>query len=86
VVRNNKSNVKKEQVKQEKPAIPSIEDYRWQHSMILSKLHEEVQPRLKDIRTKLNALDLERQRPKTKNKGTKNRFYEKGLGRPTVIT
>ncbi|KAL3770451.1 hypothetical protein ACHAW5_001205 [Stephanodiscus triporus] len=70
VVRNNKSNAnKKEQVKQDKPAIPSIEDYRRHHSILLSKLHDEVQPRLKDIRTRLNTLDLERQPPKTKNKG-----------------
>ncbi|KAL3789137.1 hypothetical protein ACHAW5_007073 [Stephanodiscus triporus] len=68
---NNKSNVnKKEQVKQYNPAM-TVEDYKRQHSMILSKLHDEVQPRLKDIRMKLNALDLERQPPKSKNQGHK---------------
>ena len=71
VVRNNKTNVKKEQVKHDKPAIPSVEDFRRQHSMILSKLHDEVQPRLKDIQTRLSALDLERQPPKSKNQGHK---------------
>ncbi|KAL3768182.1 hypothetical protein ACHAW5_007916 [Stephanodiscus triporus] len=71
VVRNNKSNVKKEQVKQDKPTIPSVDDYKRQHSMILSKLHEEVQLRLKDIRTRLNALDLDHQQPKSKNTGIK---------------
>ena len=78
VVRNNKSNAnKKEQVKQDKPAIPSIEDYRRHHSMILSKLHDEVQPRLKDIQTRLNTLDLKRQPPKLKNQGHKKSTKEK---------
>jgi hypothetical protein len=71
-----KSNVKKEQVKHDKPAIPSVEDFRRHHSIILSKLHDEVQPRLKDIRTKLNALDLERQPPKSKNQGHKKSTKE----------
>jgi hypothetical protein len=39
--------------------------------MILTRLHEEVQPRLNDIRTKLNALDRERQPPKSKSKCNK---------------
>jgi dsDNA-specific endonuclease/ATPase MutS2 len=37
--------------------------------MILSKLHEEMQPRLREIRMKLNTLNIERQPPKSKNKG-----------------
>ncbi|KAL3769625.1 hypothetical protein ACHAW5_008506 [Stephanodiscus triporus] len=77
VVRNNESKLNKEKVKQDKPAIPSIEDYKRQHSMILSKLHNEVQLRLKDIRMRLNALDLERQPPKSKNKGIKKSAHAK---------
>ena len=46
----------------------SIEGYKAQHSKVLSKLHEEVQSQLKDIRMRLNALDLERQPPKQKKK------------------
>jgi hypothetical protein len=64
----NGSKVKKGQVRQDKPAM-SVEDYKKCHSMILTRLHEEAEPRLKDIRTKLNALDLERQPPKSKSKG-----------------
>lgn len=44
---------------------------RARHSKFLSKLHEEAQPRLKEIRTRLNALDLERQPPKEKRKNKK---------------
>ena len=46
----------------------SLEEYKAQHSKVLSKLHEEVQSQLKDIRMRLNALDLERQPPKQKKK------------------
>jgi hypothetical protein len=60
------SKVKKERIKKDEPAA-SIEDYKRLHSMILTRLHEEVQPRLSDIRTKLNALDLQRQPPKSRS-------------------
>ena len=46
----------------------SLEEYKAQHSKVLSKLHEEVQSQLKEIRVRLNALDLERQPPKQKKK------------------
>jgi hypothetical protein len=46
----------------------SLDEYKAQHSKVLSKLHEEVQSQLKDIRMRLNALDLERQPPKQKKK------------------
>ena len=38
------------------------------HSMILTRLHEEVQPPINDIRMKLNALDLERHNKKRTRK------------------
>jgi hypothetical protein len=63
-----KSSRGKAQIKLDKHTI-TVEDYKRQHSMILSKLHEEMQPRLRDIRMKLNTLDIERQPPKSKNKG-----------------
>lgn len=47
-------------------------DYRAQHSIILTKLHEELQPHLKDIRAKLSALDLLRQSPRSKNGSKKS--------------
>ena len=62
--------VKKERIKKDEPAA-SVEDYKRSHSMILTRMHEEVQPRLNDIRKKLNALDLERQPPKDKSKCNK---------------
>ena len=43
-----------------------MEEHKAHHSKILSSLHEEVRSRLKEIRTRLNALDLERQQPKKK--------------------
>ena len=63
-----KSSRGKAQIKLDKHTI-TVEDYKRQHSMILSKLHEEMQPRLRDIRMKLNTLDIERRPPKSKNKG-----------------
>jgi hypothetical protein len=61
------SKVKKERIKNKDEPAVSIEDYKRLHSMILTRLHEEVQPRLSDIRTKLNALDLQRQPPKSRS-------------------
>ncbi len=58
----------REGTKQDKNTM-TVEDYKMQHSMILSKLHEEMQYRLREIRMKLNTLDIERQPPKSKNKG-----------------
>lgn len=53
----------------------TLEEYKALHSEKLSKLHEEVQTRLKEIRTRLTARDLERQSPKLKRKnwGKKNK-------------
>jgi hypothetical protein len=62
-----KSSRGKAQIKLDKHAM-TVEDYKRQHSMILSKLHEEMQPRLREIRMKLNILDIERQPPKSKIK------------------
>jgi len=61
---------KKNHNKQE-DRIKTLDEYKAQHSKMLSKLHEEVQHRLKEIRRRLNALDLERQPPKQKKKNTK---------------
>ena len=57
----------KAQIKLDKHTM-TVEDYKRQHSMILSKLHEEMQPRLREIRLKLNILNIERQPPKSKSK------------------
>jgi len=63
---------KKKQNKQEEH-VKTLEDYKAQHSKILSKLHEEAQHRLKEIRTRLNALDLECQAPKKKRKNKRKK-------------
>jgi len=64
-----KGKTKKQSIKQEEPVkIKTLEEYKAQHSNILSKLHEEVHPHLKEIRTRLNALELERQPRKQKRK------------------
>ena len=46
------------------PPVAEAEEHKLRHSALLSRMHEEAQPRLKDIRTRLNALNLERQPPK----------------------
>jgi hypothetical protein len=43
-----KSSRGKAQIKLDKHAM-TVEDYKRQHSIILSKLHEEMQPRLREI-------------------------------------
>eukprot|EP00581_Thalassiosira_minuscula_P009788 CAMPEP_0183709412 /NCGR_PEP_ID=MMETSP0737-20130205/5462_1 /TAXON_ID=385413 /ORGANISM="Thalassiosira miniscula, Strain CCMP1093" /LENGTH=533 /DNA_ID=CAMNT_0025937507 /DNA_START=209 /DNA_END=1810 /DNA_ORIENTATION=- len=63
---------KKKQPKQE-GCVKTLEDYKAQHSKKLSKLHEEVQTKLKEIRMKLNALDIERQPPKKKKKNRRKK-------------
>ena len=50
-----------------------------QHSNILTKLHEEVHPRLKEIRNLLNALDLERQQPKQKEKHARKKTTKENI-------
>jgi len=57
---------KKKQNKHQVSVKTTLEEYKAQHSKLLSKLHEEAEPRLKEIRTRLNSLDLERQPPKKK--------------------
>ena len=58
---------KKKRIHREEPAA-TLEDDRRRHSRQLSKVHEEVQPRLKDIRVGLQALYLERQLPKQRRR------------------
>lgn len=46
--------------------VQTLEEFKARHSEMLTDLHEELQPRLKAIRNRLNALGLERQPPKQK--------------------
>lgn len=52
---------------------PTEEELKIEHSKILSKLHEELEPRLKQIRQRLNNLVLERSRPKIRSHMSKNK-------------
>ena len=61
--KRNKCKSKKKRIKQQEPDV-TLEEYQRRHSMRLSKVHEEVQPRLKTLRTRLNALRLDCQPPK----------------------
>mmetsp|Transcript_24702 Transcript_24702/g.53529 ORF Transcript_24702/g.53529 Transcript_24702/m.53529 type:complete len:475 (+) Transcript_24702:212-1636(+) len=69
----------------EKGIMLSLEDCKARHSRILSALHQEAYPLLKEIRTRLNALELERQPPKQRRndgkekKAKRNAEYEINL-------
>jgi len=65
-------------------AIKSVEEYKAHHSKILSKLHEEVEHQLKEIRMRLNSLDLERQPPKNKRKNYRKKT-KVNIERQTIL-
>lgn len=69
---------KKEQRKQEEP-IKTLAECKASHSRILSKLHEEVQSKLKGIRMRLNTLDLKQQTPKQKRKNKTKKKTQKNV-------
>ena len=46
--------------------VKSDEEYKEDHSLMLTKVHEEAAPKFKEIRQQLNALILFKQQPKTK--------------------
>jgi len=75
---------KKEQSKQVE-LVKTLEDYKAHHSKLLTKLHDEVQPRLKEIRNRLNSLDLERQPPKKKRSIKKKKKGEGNAGGQLVL-
>jgi len=63
VQKRHKCKSKKKRIQLQEPGMTLEEHKRW-HSTRLSKVHEEVQPRLKTIRTRLHALQLNCQAPK----------------------
>jgi len=69
--RNKCKSKTKRRTREETIATP--EDYKRRHFAILSRVHEELRPRLKRIRTRLTALDLQRQPPKAEGKNTKEK-------------
>jgi hypothetical protein len=73
---NQTKNVKKQQIQLAEPVM-TTEDCKAQHSLAFTKVLEELQPRLKEIRTGLNSLDLQCQPKKMKNTaGKKNTIQE----------
>jgi len=63
---------KKKKKYHQEPPVKTLQEWKAEHSNKLSKIHEEVHQRLKDIRTKLNALDLKRQPSKQQRKKRRN--------------
>ncbi|KAL7540964.1 hypothetical protein ACHAXR_010523 [Thalassiosira sp. AJA248-18] len=77
-IRTQKAKEKCKQVHLKKnESVQTLEEFKVQHSKILTKLHEEVQPRLKEIRNRLNALKLERQ-PRKQKKRCQTKTKSKG--------
>ena len=73
---NQTKKVKKQPIQRLEPIMTS-KDYKAQHSFAFTKVLEELQPRLKEIRMGLNALDLQCQPKKMKNiAGKKNTIQE----------
>ena len=71
--RRKKAPVKRQQ------SVKTLEECKAQHSKMLTKLHEEVQPQLKQIRNYLNLFDLERKPPKLKVKSTRKNKKSKAV-------
>ena len=76
---NRTKKVKKQQIQRVEPVM-TIEDYKAQHSLAFTKVFEELQPRLKEIRIGLNALDLQRQPKKGKNIASKKNMIQEAVG------
>ncbi|KAL7534894.1 hypothetical protein ACHAWF_004981 [Thalassiosira exigua] len=64
-----RSKVKSKRKTRSKPETSSMtsDECRLRHSKLLTTLHEEAEPRLRKIRMRLNALDIERQPQKSKS-------------------
>ena len=69
--RTTRAKGKKKKRHMQKEPVKTLQDWKAQHSIQLSKLHEEAHPRLKEIRIKLNSLDIKHQVPKRKRINTK---------------
>lgn len=76
---------RKKQIKREEPVVKTLDEYKAEHYIMLSKLHEEVQPCLKEIGTRLNALGLERQPPKQKSKNKRRKKNIKENANPQFL-
>ena len=74
-----KSKAKKKPLSKEE-IVMTMEDYKAQHSLAFTKVFEELQPRLKEIRIGLNALDLQCQPKKGKNTASKKNMIQEAVG------
>ena len=72
-LRTTRAKGKKKKQSKQKEHVKTLQDWKTQHSNKLSKLHDEAYPRLKEIRTKLNSLDLRRQLPKKKGQNRRKK-------------
>merc|ERR1712129_132785 len=81
--KNIKGKGKKVTPTKQEELVRTLDECKAQHSKLLTKLHEEVHPQLKEIRVYLNTLDHERQPPKErkkrKKKGSKNAICHQTL-------
>jgi len=70
--KNNKKKKKHKRSKKKRPVqIAPPEDLKGEHSKLLGKVYEEAEPTFKEIRQRLNALNLERTKPKQRTSPTK---------------
>ena len=72
--KNKKKNKKKKHKKSNKKRPVQIappEDIKGEHSKLLGKVYEEAEPQFKEIRQRLNAMNLERTKPKQKKTQSK---------------
>ena len=69
--KNNKNKKHKKSKKKQPVQIAPPEDHKGEHSKLLSKIHEEAESQFKEIRQQLNALNLERTKPKQRTSPTK---------------
>lgn len=65
---NKKAKGKSKKPQQHEEPIKTLEEYKVQHSKLLTKIHEEAQAQFKQIRQRLNNLVIERSQPKFKSK------------------
>ena len=80
---NRTKKVKKQQIQRVEPVM-TMEDYKAQHSLAFTKVFEELQPRLKEIRMGLNALDLQCQPRKGKNIASKKNMIQEAVDHSTL--
>ena len=75
--KNKKKNKKhKKNNKKRTVQIAPPEDLKGEHSKLLGKIHEEAESQFKEIRQRLNAMNLERTKPKQRNSPSKSKPVE----------